>query len=85
VTNWICTPEALAGLVRSLDGCRAVALDTESDSLYHYFDKVCLVQVASDRGETVLVDPWPRATSPRSARFSPTPAWSRSSTGPTTT
>jgi ribonuclease D len=57
VTTWIRTPEALAALVRSLDGCRAVALDTESDSLYHYFDKVCLVQVASDRGEAVLVDP----------------------------
>ena len=53
---WIRTPEALAELARSLGGCRAIALDTESDSLYHHFEKVCLVQVATDRGEAFLVD-----------------------------
>jgi ribonuclease D len=31
-------------------------LDTESDSLYHHFEKVCLVQIATDRGDAVLVD-----------------------------
>jgi len=56
MTRWIRTPEALAELVRSLEGCRTIGLDTESDSLYHYFEKVCLVQVATDRGEEVLVD-----------------------------
>jgi ribonuclease D len=53
---WIRTPEALAGLARSLEGCRAIGLDTESDSLYHHFEKVCLLQLATDRGEAVLVD-----------------------------
>jgi len=57
VTRWIRTAEELALLVRSLEGCRAVGIDTESDSLYHYFDKVCLVQVAGDRGQRALVDP----------------------------
>ena len=57
VTRWIRTPEALAGLGRSLAGCRAFALDTESDSLYHHFEKVCLVQLATDAGEAFLVDP----------------------------
>ena len=33
-----------------------MALDTESDSLYHHFEKVCLVQIATDRGQAVLVD-----------------------------
>jgi ribonuclease D len=56
VTRWIRTPDALAELARSLEGCRTIGLDTESDSLYHYFEKVCLVQVATDRGEEVLVD-----------------------------
>ena len=53
---WIRTPEALASLARSLEGCRAIGLDTESDSLYHHFEKVCLLQLATDRGEAVLVD-----------------------------
>ena len=55
-TPWIRTPEALAELAGSLEGCRAMALDTESDSLYHHFEKVCLVQIATDRGQAVLVD-----------------------------
>ena len=38
-------------------GVRALALDSESDSLHHYKEKVCLVQLATDRGEAVLVDP----------------------------
>ena len=33
-----------------------VAFDTEADSFYHYFDKVCLVQIAT-RKECWLVDP----------------------------
>jgi ribonuclease D len=33
-----------------------VALDTEADSFYHYFDKTCLVQVATTRG-IYLIDP----------------------------
>ncbi len=53
---WIRTPEALAELARSLEGCRTVGLDTESDSLYHHFEKVCLVQIATDRGDAWLVD-----------------------------
>jgi ribonuclease D len=53
---WIRTPEALAELARSLGGCRAIGLDTESDSLYHHFEKVCLMQIATDRGEAFLVD-----------------------------
>ncbi len=55
-TPWVRTPEELTALVRSLEGCRAIGLDTESDSLYHHFDKVCLVQLATDRGESFLVD-----------------------------
>jgi ribonuclease D len=56
VTPWVRTPEALVVLARSLDGCCAIGLDTESDSLYHHLDKVCLVQIATDSGESVLVD-----------------------------
>src|SRR5206468_9217643 len=41
----------------SLTGRAALALDTESDSLHHHVEKVCLVQLATDRGEAWLVDP----------------------------
>ena len=56
-TRWIRTPEELEALGRALEGCRALALDSESDSLHHHFEKVCLVQLATDRGESCLVDP----------------------------
>jgi ribonuclease D len=56
VTRWIRTKGALEELAFSLEGCRAIGLDTESDSLYHHFEKVCLLQLATDRGEACLVD-----------------------------
>lgn len=54
--TWIRTKPALEELARSLETCRAIGLDTESDSLYHHRDKVCLVQIATDRGDAFLVD-----------------------------
>jgi ribonuclease D len=56
VTRWIRTTEELRVLADSLRGCRAIGLDTESDSLYHHFEKVCLLQLATDRGDACLVD-----------------------------
>lgn len=57
MTRWIRTTRELEDLAASLRDCHAVALDSESDSLHHYFEKVCLVQVAWDGGEPCLVDP----------------------------
>jgi ribonuclease D len=54
---WIHTAEELRAFVARLEGGRALALDSESDSLHHYKEKVCLLQMASDRGEGVLLDP----------------------------
>src|SRR5438105_12202752 len=56
MTRWIRTPAELADLVASLQGRPAVALDTESDSLHHHREKVCLVQVGVEEGGW-LVDP----------------------------
>jgi ribonuclease D len=53
---WVRTEDGLRMLARSLEGCRAIGLDSESDSLYHHKDKVCLVQIATDRGDAFLVD-----------------------------
>jgi ribonuclease D len=54
---WIRTREELARLSESLAGTSALALDTESDSLHHHVEKVCLIQLATERGEACLVDP----------------------------
>lgn len=35
---------------------RRIAIDTEADSLYHYFEKVCLLQLSTDE-ETFIIDP----------------------------
>jgi ribonuclease D len=57
VTAWIRTTEQVAALAETLRGARKVALDSESDSLHHHREKVCLVQLATERGEAVLIDP----------------------------
>ena len=36
---------------------RAIVVDSESDSLYHYHQKICLMQVATDAGSCYLLDP----------------------------
>lgn len=56
MTTWIRTPQELVGFLASLDGCRAIGLDSESDSLYHHFEKVCLLQMTGERGQAVLID-----------------------------
>lgn len=53
---WIDTPSALNEMLASLRDSPVVAVDTESDSLYVYFEKVCLIQF-SIPGVDYLVDP----------------------------
>jgi ribonuclease D len=50
------TTDAVANLAAELALEKAIAVDTEADSFFHYFDKLCLVQIAT-RGEVFLVDP----------------------------
>jgi ribonuclease D len=57
VPRWITTPADLDALVASLDGVGALSIDTEADGLHHYPVKLCLVQVADDRGRGHLLDP----------------------------
>src|SRR5918995_1591118 len=51
------TSSEVAALAAALEGAHALALDTESDSLHHHREKVCLIQLASDTGHAVLIDP----------------------------
>lgn len=47
---------ALQAFVRSLDGIDALAVDLEADSMFHYQEKVCLIQIAT-RNLSVVIDP----------------------------
>jgi ribonuclease D len=50
------TREDLESLAELLLQEKVLAFDTEADSFYHYFDKTCLVQVAT-RQQIYLIDP----------------------------
>jgi len=56
-TRWIRTADELTALVDELAGCRAIGFDTEADSLHHYTEKVCLLQLTAFRGDSWLIDP----------------------------
>src|ERR1700742_4933788 len=53
---WVNTPKMLDHFITSLRGYFPLALDTEADSLHHYRESVCLIQV-SHANEHFLIDP----------------------------
>ncbi|MEO8549447.1 MAG: HRDC domain-containing protein [Kofleriaceae bacterium] len=55
--RWIRTAAELRDLAGELATCRALGIDTEGDSLHHYTEKVCLIQLAALGGGSCLVDP----------------------------
>ena len=46
----------LEQFICQLADCREAAVDLEADSMYHFKEKVCLLQIAAD-GLTVVIDP----------------------------
>jgi hypothetical protein len=52
----IASQEALLRMVEKLAGETVLAWDLEADSLHHYREKVCLIQIATSE-EVFLVDP----------------------------
>ena len=52
--TWIDTPQTLNDFIQHLQTQDVVAVDTESDSLYSYFEKVCLVQFTTASGDYIL-------------------------------
>jgi ribonuclease D len=50
-------PEGLAAAIERMRGVQALAVDTEADSMHSFFEKVCLVQLATERGDAFVVDP----------------------------
>jgi len=53
---WIRTPDDAEALARELDGVPAIAVDTEADSLHHYPERLCLIQLADSRGRVFFLD-----------------------------
>ncbi len=54
---WVRHADQLEALAARIRVARAVALDTESNSLHHFPEQVCLIQVAEESGAASLVDP----------------------------
>ena len=54
--EWVDDEAGLERVVRSLSRADVLAVDTESDSMHSYFEKVCLLQFAT-RKDAFVVDP----------------------------
>src|SRR3989338_6457209 len=54
--RYIVDPVSLGGAVAQIQEAPWAALDTEADSLHHYIEKLCLVQI-SIPGEDLVIDP----------------------------
>jgi len=52
----VATAESFQYMMESLRPAVRLAVDIEADSLYHYFEKVCLIQISTD-SETFVLDP----------------------------
>lgn len=53
---YVRSPESLRECVKAVKSSERVALDTEADSLHHYYEKVCLIQL-SVNDQHFIVDP----------------------------
>ncbi len=53
----VSTPECFQNTLECLIPAPRLAIDVEADSLYHYFEKVCLIQISSDI-DTYIFDPF---------------------------
>ena len=51
---WIDTQGGLNQLIVKLTAEKVIAIDTESDSLYSYFEKVCLIQFSTPQTDYLL-------------------------------
>ncbi|MCG6909314.1 MAG: HRDC domain-containing protein [Deltaproteobacteria bacterium] len=54
--QWVTTTRELRTMLDRLKNKNAVGVDMEMDSMFHYREKICLIQMATER-ETFLLDP----------------------------
>lgn len=52
----VSTADRFEGMLETLMPATRLAIDIEADSLYHYYEKVCLIQISTDQ-ETFILDP----------------------------
>lgn len=52
----IADPSALKAFIDTLEGESVIAVDLEADSMYHFREKVCLIQISAGR-MSVVIDP----------------------------
>jgi ribonuclease D len=52
----VTTTECFQSMMERLRSASRLAIDMEADSLYHYFEKVCLLQISTDT-DTFILDP----------------------------
>jgi ribonuclease D len=52
----VSTTECFHSMLEDLGQTSRLAIDIEADSLYHYFEKVCLIQISTNRS-TYILDP----------------------------
>jgi ribonuclease D len=55
--EYVETPEQLSGAVACVERTRVLAVDTEADSMHAFFEKVCLVQLATEEDDAFILDP----------------------------
>ena len=54
--EYIDTTQALVEFTRQAQNTETIAVDIEGDSMFHYQEKVCLIQMEAN-GQTVVIDP----------------------------
>jgi len=54
--QYVTTPDQLADAIGFLETCNRIAVDVEGDSLFHYRDRVCLIQMTG-REKNFIIDP----------------------------
>lgn len=54
--SYIDTREGWQRLAKTMTAAGRIAVDTEADSLHHYYEKVCLIQLTA-AGENFILDP----------------------------
>jgi len=56
--QWVDTRQGLQQVVDCFKNQKAIGVDLEMDSMFHYHEKICLIQMATEQ-DTFIIDPLP--------------------------